>query len=43
VTRSELAAQCRPEDVVKEPRSYTGAFLQGLLERRPTGEKAAAE
>ena len=30
----EMVAQGRPEDIVKEPRSYTGHFLKGLLERR---------
>jgi excinuclease ABC subunit A len=39
----ELVAVGRPEDVVKEPRSHTGAFLKELLERRPVGKKAAAE
>jgi excinuclease ABC subunit A len=39
----ELVAAGRPEDVVKEPRSHTGAFLKELLERRPMGKKAAAE
>ncbi|WP_280960012.1 hypothetical protein [Aquibium carbonis] len=43
MTRSEPAAQCLLEDVVKEPRSYTGQFLKELLERRPAGKKAAAE
>ncbi|MFN3548682.1 MAG: excinuclease ABC subunit UvrA, partial [Mesorhizobium sp.] len=39
----ELVAEGRPEDIVKEPRSHTGAFLKELLERRPVGKKAAAE
>ncbi len=39
----ELVAAGRPEDVVLEPRSHTGAFLKELLERRPVGKKAAAE
>ena len=39
----ELVAEGRPEDIVAEPRSYTGAFLKELLERRPVGKKAAAE
>ena len=38
----ELVAVGRPEDVVKEPRSYTGAFLRELLERRPGGRKREA-
>jgi excinuclease ABC subunit A len=39
----ELVAVGRPEDVVREPRSYTGVFLKELLERRPVGKRAAAE
>ncbi|RST86985.1 excinuclease ABC subunit UvrA [Aquibium carbonis] len=39
----ELVAVGRPEDIVKESRSYTGQFLKELLERRPAGKKAAAE
>ncbi len=39
----ELVAAGRPEDIVAEPRSYTGQFLKELLERRPVGKKAAAE
>ncbi len=39
----ELVAQGRPEDIVAEPRSYTGQFLKELLERRPRGKKQAAE
>src|SRR5690606_39910411 len=31
----ELVAACTPEDIVAEPRSYTGHFLRDLLERRP--------
>ncbi len=31
----EIVAVGRPEDVVKEPRSYTGRFLAELLTRRP--------
>ncbi|MCA1404488.1 hypothetical protein I6F19_07695, partial [Ensifer sp. BRP08] len=31
----EVIAKGTPEDVVKEPRSYTGQFLKELLERRP--------
>jgi excinuclease ABC subunit A len=40
----ELVAQGTPEEVVEEPRSYTGQFLKELLERRPkTGKREAAE
>ena len=39
----ELVAAGRPEDIVKEARSYTGQFLKELLERRPGGRKEAAE
>ncbi|PWL17858.1 excinuclease ABC subunit A [Falsochrobactrum shanghaiense] len=38
----EIVAAGRPEDIVKEPRSYTGQFLKDLLERRPGGGKAEA-
>ncbi|MCG5481523.1 MAG: excinuclease ABC subunit UvrA, partial [Ensifer alkalisoli] len=39
----EVIAKGTPEDVVKEPRSYTGQFLKELLERRPTKKAVAAE
>ncbi|WP_018428035.1 excinuclease ABC subunit UvrA [Hoeflea sp. 108] len=39
----ELVAAGRPEDIVAEPRSYTGRFLKDLLERRPKGKREAAE
>ncbi|GAA4114154.1 excinuclease ABC subunit UvrA [Aminobacter aganoensis] len=39
----ELVASGRPEDIVAEPRSYTGQFLRELLERRPRGKREAAE
>ncbi|MFH2015512.1 MAG: excinuclease ABC subunit UvrA [Pseudomonadota bacterium] len=39
----ELVAQGRPEDIVAEPRSYTGRFLKELLERRPGRKREAAE
>ncbi|MGI9355599.1 MAG: excinuclease ABC subunit UvrA [Rhizobiaceae bacterium] len=39
----EMVAQGRPEDIVKEPRSHTGHFLKGLLERRDGGSLQAAE
>ena len=35
----ELVAFGTPEDIAREPRSYTGQFLKGLLERRPQGRK----
>jgi excinuclease ABC subunit A len=35
----ELVASGTPEDIVREPRSYTGAFLKELLARRPVGKK----
>ncbi|HEV7417697.1 MAG TPA: hypothetical protein VGN98_16185, partial [Tianweitania sediminis] len=38
----ELVASGTPEDVVREPRSYTGRFLKELLERRPTAARAEA-
>jgi excinuclease ABC subunit A len=39
----ELVAAGRPEDIVNEPRSYTGQYLKELLERRPKGKREAAE
>ncbi|MBN9243452.1 MAG: excinuclease ABC subunit UvrA [Mesorhizobium sp.] len=39
----ELVASGTPEDIVAEPRSYTGRFLRELLERRPKGKREAAE
>lgn len=39
----EVIAQGTPEEVVKEPRSYTGQFLKELLERRPVKKVVAAE
>ena len=39
----ELVASGRPEDLVAEPRSYTGQFLRELLERRPGRKREAAE
>jgi len=38
----ELVAAGTPEDIVAEPRSYTGRFLKELLERRPAMGKAEA-
>jgi len=37
----EIVAAGRPEEIVKEQRSYTGQFLKELLERRPIRQKAA--
>ena len=39
----ELVASGTPEDIVAEPRSYTGHFLKELLERRPGSKREAAE
>ncbi|MDW6021353.1 excinuclease ABC subunit UvrA [Mesorhizobium sp. BAC0120] len=39
----ELVAAGPPEDIMAEPRSYTGQFLRELLERRPRGKREAAE
>ena len=39
----ELVASGPPEQIVAEPRSYTGQFLKELLERRPGGKREAAE
>ncbi|MBK3745428.1 excinuclease ABC subunit UvrA [Paraburkholderia aspalathi] len=39
----EIVAFGRPEDIVDTPRSYTGHFLKGLLERRPGRKAEAAE
>lgn len=38
----EIVAVGRPEDIIKEPRSYTGQFLKELLERRPSRSKPEA-
>ena len=38
----QLVAAGTPEDVVAEPKSYTGQFLKELLERRPIIGKAEA-
>jgi excinuclease ABC subunit A len=38
----EVVAAGTPENVVREPRSYTGQFLKELLERRPGQRKAEA-
>jgi excinuclease ABC subunit A len=39
----EIVAQGTPEDVVKEKRSYTAAFLKPVLGRRGVGRKKGAE
>ncbi len=40
----ELVASGAREEVVAEPRSYTGQFLKELLERRPkAGKREAVE
>ncbi len=39
----DVVAKGTPEDIVKEPRSYTGRFLKELLQRRPLSEAEAAE
>lgn len=39
----EIVAAGRPEDIVAEPRSYTGRFLAELLDRRPRRAASAAE
>jgi excinuclease ABC subunit A len=39
----ELVASGSIDDVMAEPRSYTGKFLKELLERRPAGKAQAAE
>ena len=39
----EIVAQGTPEDIVKVERSYTGQFLNELLQRRPINRIEAAE
>jgi excinuclease ABC subunit A len=39
----EIVAAGTPEDVVREKRSYTGAFLKPVLERRESRRKARTE
>lgn len=40
MTAAGMLASGTPEEVVAEPRSYTGQFLKELLERRPkTGKR----
>jgi excinuclease ABC subunit A len=38
----EIIATGRPEDVVRERRSYTGTFLKELLQRRPVRRRVEA-
>ena len=38
----ELVASGTPEEIVEEPRSYTGQFLKELLERRPGARRREA-
>jgi excinuclease ABC subunit A len=38
----EIIATGRPEDVVREKPSYTGAFLKELLQRRPARRRLEA-
>ncbi len=38
----EIVAVGRPEDVAREKRSYTGAFLKELLQRRPVRRRVEA-
>jgi len=39
----EVVAMGTPEEIVRNPRSYTGAYLKAAMARRPTKRKAAAE
>jgi excinuclease ABC subunit A len=39
----EIVAAGTPEDIVREKRSYTGAFLKPVLERREVKRKARTE
>ena len=39
----EIVAIGTPDDVIKEPRSYTGRFLSELMQRRPQQQATAAE
>jgi excinuclease ABC subunit A len=39
----EIVAEGTPEEIIRNPRSYTGAFLKQTLARRPQKKKAAAE
>ncbi len=37
----EIVAQGTPEDIAKEPRSYTGHYLKPVLARPPARKQAA--
>jgi len=39
----EIVTAGTPEDVVREKRSYTGAFLKPVLARRPVSKKKRVE
>jgi len=39
----EVVGVGTPEDIVENPRSYTGAFLKDVMARRPSSERRAAE
>jgi excinuclease ABC subunit A len=39
----EVVAQGTPEQIARNPRSYTGVYLKQALARRPAKGKAAAE
>ena len=39
----EVVAMGTPEEIVRNPKSYTGAYLKEALARRPMKRKAAAE
>jgi excinuclease ABC subunit A len=43
VRGGEIVAAGTPEAVVREKRSYTGAYLKPMLEGRGVRERAAAE
>ena len=39
----EIVGEGTPEEIIRNPKSYTGAFLKQTLARRPQKKKAAAE
>jgi excinuclease ABC subunit A len=39
----EVVAMGTPEEIARNPRSYTGAYLKATMTRRPAKRKAAAE
>jgi excinuclease ABC subunit A len=43
VKGGEIVAEGTPEQVAKEPRSFTGHYLAPLLEKRKVRESVAAE